>query len=97
MSALQYWQSFLHKNQKFFITFCQWLTQTKQYWRNAKISNSVTWIGSQNPNSISMSVQNVTKKYAHILLNFSTIEIPAEAREYLIPIELKLKNEDGEV
>ncbi len=41
--------------------------------------------------------KTLLKKHASVLLNFSTIEIPSEVKEYLIPIEIKLKNEHGEI
>ncbi len=41
--------------------------------------------------------KTLLKKHASILLNFSTIEILPEVKEYLIPIEIKLKNEHGEI
>ncbi len=41
--------------------------------------------------------KTLLKKHASVLLNFSTIEIPFEVKEYLIPIEIQLKNEHGEI
>ena len=39
--------------------------------------------------------KTLLKRYAHILLNFSSMEIPSEAKEYMIPINIKLVNENG--
>ena len=39
--------------------------------------------------------KTLLKKYAFILLNFSSIDIPSEAKEYLIPITLKIQDTEG--
>lgn len=39
--------------------------------------------------------KTLLKKYAPILLNFSSMDIPSEVKEYMVPINLKLTNEQG--
>lgn len=39
--------------------------------------------------------KTLLKRYAHILLNFSSMDIPSEAKEYMIMITLKLYDEKG--
>jgi hypothetical protein len=39
--------------------------------------------------------KTLLKKYAGILLNFSSMDIPTEVKEYTIPISLKLLQENG--
>ena len=39
--------------------------------------------------------KTLLKKYAPILLNFSSMDIPSEVKEYMVPIKLKLTNEQG--
>ena len=36
--------------------------------------------------------KSLLKKYAVILLNFSSVDIPSDLKEYTITIELKLMN-----
>lgn len=41
--------------------------------------------------------KTLLKRYALILLNFSSMDIPSEIKEYLIPIMLKITTTEGEV
>jgi hypothetical protein len=41
--------------------------------------------------------KSLLKRYAPILLNFSSMEIPSEAKEYNIPISLKLTDDKGTI
>lgn len=41
--------------------------------------------------------KHLLKKHANVLLNFSTMEISQDIKEYLIEIELRLINEEGEI
>lgn len=40
--------------------------------------------------------KTLLKRYALILLNFSSMDIPSEIKEYLIPITLKLTTPEGQ-
>ena len=41
--------------------------------------------------------KSLLKKHTNILLNFSTLEISQDISEYLIEIEIKLTNQEGDV
>ena len=40
--------------------------------------------------------KTLLKRYALILLNFSSMDMPSEIKEYLIPITLKLTTPEGQ-
>ena len=47
--------------------------------------------------STQLLYKSLLKKHSNILLNFSSLDIPSDLKEYTIPIELKLNNEQGQV
>jgi|JI9StandDraft_1071089.scaffolds.fasta_scaffold2320251_1 hypothetical protein len=41
--------------------------------------------------------KSLLKRYASILLNFSSMDIPSEIKEYMVPISLKLTDEQNSI
>ena len=41
--------------------------------------------------------KSLLKRYASILLNFSSMDIPSEIKEYMVPISLQLTDEQNSI